>query len=70
MRHLAPRTHDRAGIHNADCRCDVCNPPAPSLPASTLGRIEVLGGLAFGILNAWIIDKLLDGPGIQILFGF
>lgn len=70
MRHHAPRPADYAAIHDAECRCDECNPPVPSIPERLLGPTEVLGGIAFGLLNAWILDKLLDGPGIQILFGF
>ena len=70
MRHPAPRTADHVTIHAAACRCDICNPDAPSVPDSSATPIIVLGGLAFGFLNAWIIDRLLDGPGIQILFGF
>lgn len=69
MPHPAPRHHDRAAIHDAQCRCDDCNPPVPSVPESLLGPVEVIGGLAFGLLNAWIIDALLGGPGIQILWG-
>lgn len=69
MPHPAPRHHDRVAIHDAHCRCDGCNPPVPSETESLLGPVEVIGGLAFGLLNAWIIDLLLDGPGIQILWG-
>lgn len=70
MRHSAPRPVERATIHDAQCRCDDCNPPVPSIPERLLGPVEVLGGIAFGLLNAWILDRLLDGPGIQILFGY
>lgn len=70
MRHHAPRPADHVAIHDAECRCDDCNQPVPSIPERLLGPTEVLGGIAFGLLNAWILDVLLDGPGIQILFGF
>lgn len=69
MRQPPHRTADHAAIHHVDCSCDDCNPPVPGVPEGLLGPIEVLGGLAFGLLNAWLVDRLLDGPGIQILFG-
>ncbi len=70
MRYPAPRPAEPAVWHAADCQCADCNPPVPSIPTQSWSALEVIGGFALGLLNAWILDRVLDGPGIQIMFGF
>ncbi|WP_156349175.1 MULTISPECIES: hypothetical protein [unclassified Sphingomonas] len=58
--------------HGQSCRCSGCNPPAPSIvePSPLRTVIEMVAALSFGLFNAWVVDRLLDGPGIQIMFGY
>ncbi|WP_230772060.1 hypothetical protein [Sphingomonas sp. Leaf4] len=58
--------------HGQSCRCAGCNPPVPSVAEPSLLRTvaEMIAALSFGLFNAWVVDRLLDGPGIQIMFGY
>ncbi len=58
--------------HDQSCRCAGCNPSVPSVAEPSLLRTvaEMIAALSFGLFNAWVVDRLLDGPGIQIIFGY
>ncbi len=58
--------------HGQSCRCTACNPPVPSVAEPSMLRTvaEMVAALSFGLFNAWVVDRLLDGPGIQIMFGY
>ncbi len=80
MRRSAPRLlfvpgrADRAPItmHLLGCECAACNPPVPSIAEPSMVRVlaEMAGTIAIGLASAWLTDWALDGPGIQIMFGY
>ncbi len=57
-------------FHLFGCNCPVCAPPSPSDRAFHVrAAIETVAYLAAGGISAWIVDRLVDGPGIQIMWG-
>ncbi|MEP9401888.1 hypothetical protein [Sphingomonas sp. VNH70] len=63
--------HRPTTIHPAWCECTECAPPVPSVAEPTLLATiaEMIACVAFGILNAWIVAQLIDGPGIHVMIG-
>lgn len=63
--------HKRREIHLLGCNCVACLPPSPSDRAYHLrAAVETIACLAVGGTAAWIADRLVDGPGLQIMFGY
>ena len=57
-------------IHTLACRCDRCTPVGPAQPLSDGRKIAlVLASLAVGEAFTFVLDRLLDGPGLLVPFG-
>lgn len=71
---FVPGRADRAPItmHLLGCECAACNPPVPSIAEPSMVRVlaEMAGTLAIGLASALLTDWALEGPGIQIMFGY
>ena len=65
--------HAASEYHPFGCRCEDCDPDAPSTPlfadAASAVSAQLLFGLAAGILNTWIYDAIVGGPGLLAGFG-
>ena len=59
--------------HSTGCACELCQPrhPADDRRGLTANQISliVLAGLATGEAISFMIDKIVDGPGILAIFG-
>lgn len=62
--------HKRQEIHLLGCNCIDCLPPSPGDRRHHVrAAAETIACLIVGGASAWILDRLLDGPGIQIMWG-
>lgn len=57
-------------IHALACRCDRCTPAALAPRMSDGRKIAlVLASLAVGEAFTFVLDRLIDGPGLLVPFG-
>jgi hypothetical protein len=70
-----PAVTHRQAIHPQSCRCPRCTPPALTPDAVRAMRLAnrwarlTFVGLALGLGLAFIIDRLVQGPGVLSIFG-
>jgi hypothetical protein len=62
-----------ADIHAHDCACATCEPylAAQRDRATSADHFAMLGvaGLGVGFVLVWILDRLISGPGISVMWG-
>jgi hypothetical protein len=71
--HRGRRTEplERPRLHPMGCACRRCDPRRAIEAMRALNHWAhlTLAGLALGLAMAWIVDRLIDGPGVLSIFG-